>query len=170
MRRRQQFAERPPPHNVGLIRRVQPVGRVGLTALELQDDQRSPIAVNIFAHPIVETQLIDPMPLLDRLGARELLVLPDVEVFLHSLGVISLSVLGHDDAPLKFLRERYAATPISICPESLHTSEVQVWQWRDCGPRPGRPPVAWCASTHSPAPARHHRTRRLRRTPGSPGQ
>jgi hypothetical protein len=40
-------------------------------------------------HPAVEAHLIDPMALLDRFGARKLLVFPDA--------------LGHDDAPLGFL-------------------------------------------------------------------
>ena len=38
------------------------------------------IAFDVFAHPAVKPQLIDPMPLLDRLGAREFLVFPDVEL------------------------------------------------------------------------------------------
>ena len=88
MRRRQQFAERPAPHHVGAAGRIEPVGRVGLAALELQDGQRSLIAFDVFAHPAVEAHLIDPMPLLDGLGAGKLLVFPDA--------------VGHDDAPSIF--------------------------------------------------------------------
>ena len=40
---------------------------------------------DVAMHPVVEAQLIETMPLLDRLGARELLVFPDA--------------VGHDDAP-----------------------------------------------------------------------
>ena len=85
MRRRQQFAERLAPHHIGAAGRIEPVGRVGLAALELQDDQRPLIAFDVATHPVVEAQLIETMPLLDRLGARELLVFPDA--------------VGHDDAP-----------------------------------------------------------------------
>ena len=65
MRRRQQFAERLAAHHIGATRRIEPVGRVGLTALELQDGQRPLIALDIVAHPAVEARLVDAMPLLD---------------------------------------------------------------------------------------------------------
>ena len=54
MRRRQQFAERPAPHHIGSPGGVEPVGRIGLAALELQDGQRSLIALDVLAHPAVE--------------------------------------------------------------------------------------------------------------------
>ena len=69
MRRRQQFAERPAAHHIGSSGRIEPVGRVGLAALELQDGQRSLIAFDVFAHPAIEALLIDTMTLLDFLGA-----------------------------------------------------------------------------------------------------
>jgi len=59
MRRRQQLAERPAAHHVGPAGRIEPVGRVGLAALELQDGQRSLIAFDVLAHPAVEVRLID---------------------------------------------------------------------------------------------------------------
>src|ERR1700687_5514642 len=125
MRRRQQFSERPAAHHIGSIRRIQPVRRGRLAALELQDGQRSGKTFDVFAHPAIETPLIDPMPLLDGPGARKFLVFPDA--------------LGHDDAPSIFLRKRPRGAPVNAWWERLHTSEVQVWQWRDYGPRPARP-------------------------------
>ena len=89
VRRRQQFTERPAAHHIGSPGRIEPIGRIGLTALELQDGQRSLIAFDVVPHPAIEMRLIDPMPLLDGLGARKLLVSSDA--------------LGHDDAPLNFL-------------------------------------------------------------------
>src|SRR6185312_10609058 len=77
MRRRQQFAERLAAHHVRTAGRIEPIGRVGLAALELQDGQRALIAFDIPCHPAVEADLIDPMPFLDRLGAGKFLVLPD---------------------------------------------------------------------------------------------
>ena len=68
MRRRQQFAERLSPHHIGTTGRIEPVGRIGLAALELQDDKRSPVTLDVLAHPAVEADLIDPMPFLD--GSR----------------------------------------------------------------------------------------------------
>jgi hypothetical protein len=44
-------------------------------------------------------QFIDPMPLLDGLGARKLLVFSDA--------------LGHDDAPLDFLGSAILGPPIN---------------------------------------------------------
>ena len=77
MRRWQQFAERFAAHDVGATGRVESVGRIGLTALELQDGQRSLVALDVAGHPAVEADLIDPVPFLDRLGAGELFVFPD---------------------------------------------------------------------------------------------
>jgi hypothetical protein len=51
------------------------------------------------AHPAVEMRLIDPMPLLDGLGARKLLVFSDA--------------FGHDDAPSSFFKERHLWAPVS---------------------------------------------------------
>src|SRR6266487_6725082 len=65
MRRRQQFSERLAAHHIGTRGRIEPVGRIRLPALELQDGQRSLIAFDVFAHPALKAQLIDPMPLLD---------------------------------------------------------------------------------------------------------
>ena len=56
VRRRQQFAERPAAHHIGSPGRIEPVGRVGLAALELQDGQRSLIALDVLAHPAVEAR------------------------------------------------------------------------------------------------------------------
>ena len=92
MRRRQQFAERTAAHHIGSAGGIEPVGRVGLAALELLDGQRSLIAFDILAHPAVEGDLIDPMPFLDGPGAGKFFVVPDA--------------VGHDDAPL-FLGERH---------------------------------------------------------------
>ena len=86
MRRRQQFAERLAPHHIGAIGRVEPVGRIGLAALELQDDQRSLVALDVLRQPAVEADLVDPMPFLDRLGAGKFLVFSDA--------------VGHRGAPL----------------------------------------------------------------------
>src|SRR5215831_6940103 len=91
MRRRQQFAERLAPHHVGTAGSIEPVGRVGLTALELQDGQGAAITLNVFAHPALEARFIDAMPLLDGLRARKLFVLPDA--------------VGHGDAPRCLLFE-----------------------------------------------------------------
>ena len=85
VRRRQQFAERLAAHHIGAVRRVEPVGRVGLAALELEHDQRALIAFDVVAQPGFEPHLVDAMTLLDRLGARELFVFPDA--------------VSHDDAP-----------------------------------------------------------------------
>jgi len=68
MRRRQQFSERPAAHHIGTAGGIEPIGRVRLTALELQDGQRSLIALDVLAQPAVEAHLVDPMPLLDRPG------------------------------------------------------------------------------------------------------
>ncbi|MEY9620879.1 hypothetical protein ABH982_004336 [Bradyrhizobium ottawaense] len=89
MRRGQQFAERFSAHHVGTVRRVQPVGRIGLAALELEHDQRSLIAFDVVAHPGFQAQFVEAMTLLDRLGARELFVFPDA--------------VSHDDAPSSVL-------------------------------------------------------------------
>src|SRR3984893_8213652 len=99
MRRRQQFSEPAAAHHIGSIRRIQPVGRVRLAALELQDGQRSGKTFDVFAHPAVEARLIDPMPLLDGPGARKFLVFSDA--------------LGHDDAPSFYLRERRLWAPVN---------------------------------------------------------
>jgi hypothetical protein len=74
MRRWQQFAERLASHHVGTAGRIEPIRRIGLTALELQDRQRSRITFDMLLHPVVEADLIDAMPLLDRLGAGEFFV------------------------------------------------------------------------------------------------
>jgi hypothetical protein len=97
MRRRQQFAEWFPAHHIGAAGRVQPVGRIGLAAPELQDAQRSLVAVDIASHPAVEADLVDPMPFLDRLGAGKFLVFPDA--------------VGHLGAPLDYSRERCWRSP-----------------------------------------------------------
>src|SRR5258705_9524605 len=99
MRGRKQFPEWFAADHIGSHRRIEPVGRVRLPALELQDGQRSLIAFDVFAHPAVEAQLIDPMPLLYGLGARKLLVFSDA--------------LGHDDAPSNFLGSAISGAPVS---------------------------------------------------------
>jgi hypothetical protein len=63
------FAEWFSAHHVGTAGRVKPVGRVGLAALELQNDQRPLITFDVFAHPCVEPRLVETLPLLDRPGA-----------------------------------------------------------------------------------------------------
>ena len=62
VRRRQQFAERPAPHHVGPAGRVEPVGRVGLAALELADRKRAGIACDMIGHPPIELSAIDGRP------------------------------------------------------------------------------------------------------------
>ncbi len=69
VRRRQQFAERLPTHHIGTTRRIQPVGRVGLAALKLQDVQGSGIPFDMFSHPSIELELVKAMAVLDSLGA-----------------------------------------------------------------------------------------------------
>src|ERR1700687_5039564 len=121
MRRRQQFSERPAAHHIGSIRRIQPVRRGRLAALELQDGQRSGKTFDVFAHPAIEARLIDPMPLLDGPGARKFLVFPDA--------------LGHDDAPLTFL---------SVIPGwSEGPDPASRGSWVAAGHRPGM--TAWGA-------------------------
>ena len=176
MRRRQQFAERLAPHHIGTAGRIEPVGRIGLAALELQDGQRSLITLDVLAHPAVEAHLIDPMPLLDRLGAGKLLVFPDAVGHGDAPSVSSLgSVLK--EPPLHVGCMIFSENRVSTSPDQalngskrLHTSEVQVWQWRGYAPRPDRRRAAWCASRHSPAQGPHRRRRRRRRRPGSPGR
>src|ERR1700676_1181765 len=152
MRRRQQFAERLAPHHVGTTRRIKSIGRIRLTALELQDAQWTPIGLHVFPHPAIEARFIDPMALLDRLGARKIVISPDA--------------LDHRDAP-RLLGSATNGTPVSELRENWHTSEARVWQWRGYGPRPDHPPGAWCASRHSRAPDRHRRRRRPHRRPES---
>src|SRR5271169_1463741 len=89
MRRRQQLSERLAPHYVGTRRRVEPIRRVRLAALELQDGQRTLIALDVIAHPPLKARLVDPVPLLDRFGAGKFLVAPDA--------------FGHRDAPSNIL-------------------------------------------------------------------
>ena len=48
-----------------------------LTVLQFKGGQRPPISLDIGFHPAVETGLVDPMPLLDRLGAGKFLVASD---------------------------------------------------------------------------------------------
>jgi hypothetical protein len=50
-----------------------------LAALELVDDQRAFIAIDVLPHPRVQPRLIEPMMLLDRLGAGELFVSPNAD-------------------------------------------------------------------------------------------
>jgi hypothetical protein len=50
------------------------------------------------AHPAVEPHLVDPMPLLDGLGARKFFVSSDA--------------VGHDDAPSSFFKERHLWAPV----------------------------------------------------------
>src|SRR5260370_29533905 len=71
----QQFAEWFTAHNVGSAGRVEPIGRIRLTTLELKDVKRSQIILNILAHPAIEARLIDAMTLLNRLNPRVFLVL-----------------------------------------------------------------------------------------------
>ena len=160
MGRRQQFSERLAPHHIGTAGRIEPIGRVRLAALELQDGQRSLIAFDMLAHPAVEAHLVDAMPLLDRLGAREFLVFSDA--------------FGHDDAPSDFFSGFRGSAglvlPASAWWESWHTSEVRAWQWRGCGPRPVRRRAAWCASRRSRAQDRRRRRHRPRHTPGWHGR
>src|ERR1700736_5556016 len=99
MRRRQQFSERPAAHHIGSRRRIQPVRRVRLAALELQDGQGSGKTFDGGANPAIEALLIDPMPRLDGPGARKFLVFSDA--------------LGHDDAPSFYLRERRLWAPVN---------------------------------------------------------
>src|SRR5579871_1076172 len=158
MRRRQQFAEWLSPHHIGAGRRIELIGRIGLAALELQDGQRAGISLDIRGHPLGEIGLVDPVPLLDRPRAGKFLVPPDV--------------VRHDDAPSPFVRHSgldVVASPridgagaLSVAPvndwsERLHTSEVQVWQWRGYAPRPDRPPGASSAWRRSPWRAPHPR-------------
>ena len=69
MRRRQQFAERFSAHHIGTTGRIQPVGRVGLPALELLDGQRATIPFDMLSHPSIELDLVKAMAVLDCLGA-----------------------------------------------------------------------------------------------------
>jgi len=85
VRRGQQFAERLAAHHVGTLRRVEAIGRIGLAALELEHDQRAFKTLDVLVHPCLEAELVETMPLLDRLGAGELLVFPDA--------------VSHGDAP-----------------------------------------------------------------------
>ena len=94
VRRRQQFAERLSPHHIGAAGRIEPVGRVGLAALELQDGQRPRITLDVLAHPAVEAHLIDAMTLLDRLGAGKFLVSPDAVGHRGAPSVFSLAPLA----------------------------------------------------------------------------
>src|ERR1700749_4431168 len=96
MRRRQEFAERFAPHHIGAIGHIEPVGRIGLAALELQDDQRSLVALDVLRKPAVETDLVDPMPFLDRLGAGKFLVFSDA--------------VGHRGAPFLLAHDPYRKT------------------------------------------------------------
>src|SRR3954463_5453033 len=107
----------------------------------------------MLTHPAVEVRLIDAMTLLDFLGAREFFVFPDA--------------VRHDDAPSIFLDvgERHSRPPFNA--QRLHTSEVQVWQWRGYAPRPDRPPGEACGYGHNPLPGRPHRRPRRRHRPGS---
>ena len=153
VRRWQQFAERPAAHHIGSRGGVEPVGRVGLAALELLDGQRSLITFDMRAQPAVEGDLIDAMPFLDGPGARKLFVVPDA--------------LGHNDAPLFFGERHQWRAPVSAYWKRLHTSEVQVWQWRGYGPRPDRRQGAGCECRHRPWRDPLRRKHRRRRRPGS---
>jgi hypothetical protein len=86
--RRQQFAERFAAHDVGSAGRVEPIGRIRLTALELKDRKLSRVPLNIPVHPAIEAGLINTMALFDRLGARVFLVL------LYALRHVPLPRLG----------------------------------------------------------------------------
>src|SRR5712672_63188 len=102
---RQQFSERLAPHHVGTRGGVEPVGRVGLPALELQDGQRPLITFDVFAHPGLEATLVDPVPLLDRFSAGKLLVVPDA--------------FGHVDAPSIFSGAPFLRTPPYFAASSI---------------------------------------------------
>ncbi len=163
MRRRQQFAERPAAHHIGTIGRIEAIGGVGLAALELQDGQRALVTRDILRQPLVEVRLVDAMTLLDLPCAGKFLVFSDA--------------VGHRGAP-SF--EAMISTGIALGSaagsslfngsERLHTSEVQVWQWRGYAPRPDRPRGAWCASRRSRGQDPRRRKRRRRHRPGSPGR
>ena len=72
MRTREQFARRLSPKDKGAVRRVKPVGRVGLAALELAHRDRSTEAVDVHFHPGFESGLVKAQPLADiaRAGIR----------------------------------------------------------------------------------------------------
>ncbi len=66
---REQGAGRFTAEDVGAGRRVEPVGRVGLAALELADGQRSDEIFDLGGHPAFERCGVEAEPLIDRAGA-----------------------------------------------------------------------------------------------------
>ncbi len=144
MRRRQQLAERLAAQHVGTAGRVEPVGRVRLAALELQDGQRPGIAFDMLAHPRVERNVIDPMTFLDGLGAGK-------------VGVVSYTKTHSE----------LQSMPVSALPARSHTCEAPGARWHDCELHRDRPQDAACGCGRSPWRARPRRRRRRRRTPGS---
>jgi hypothetical protein len=103
-------AERFSAHHIGSAGRIEPVRRVGLAALELQHDQRSGKTFDVVAHPLVEAQLIEPVPLLDWFGARKLLVSPDA--------------VGHDDAPSYSWERLRGCSALPRCVINPHGEEA----------------------------------------------
>ena len=69
MRRGQQRAEGLAPQDIGAARRLQPIGRVRLAALELAQRERPAEPRDVIGHPRAERGLVDPMARIDRLGA-----------------------------------------------------------------------------------------------------
>src|SRR6185312_12085112 len=110
MGRGQQFAERLPAHHIGARRRVQTIRRIGLATLELQHCQGSGKALDMVDHPGGELGLVDPMALLDRLGAGKIFVLP------HGI--------SHDGAPLNaylvgWAKQRWCPKGAALCAHYL---------------------------------------------------
>ena len=74
MGRFQQLARRLSPQHIGLIRGVQPVGRIGLAALELADGQGAGIAPHIVLHPLGQPVLVEAVRFGDVLDPGKVLL------------------------------------------------------------------------------------------------
>ena len=66
---RKQFPRRFSAQDVGAASGIDPIGRVGLPALELADADGAFEAVNIGRHPAVQRLFIEAKPIADRPGA-----------------------------------------------------------------------------------------------------
>ena len=72
--RGQQLARRLAAQDIGLARRDQLVGRVGLSALELLDLERSGKPVDMGGHPLGQRRLVKGQRIHDRFGTGEAVV------------------------------------------------------------------------------------------------